>query len=44
MSGGPSQFETFDNKPELEKRGGQPMPESLTKGHQVAQLQNTNGN
>lgn len=40
MSGGPSQFETFDNKPELKKRAGESMPESLTRGHPVAQLQN----
>ena len=28
MAGGPSQLETFDYKPELEKRDGQPMPAS----------------
>jgi len=39
MAGGPSHLETFDNKPELAKRDGQPMPESLTKGQQIAQLQ-----
>jgi hypothetical protein len=39
MSGGPSQFETFDNKPELKWRAGQEMPESLTRGHPLAQLQ-----
>jgi hypothetical protein len=39
MSGGPSQFETFDFKPELAKRDGQPMPESFTKGQPIAQLQ-----
>jgi uncharacterized protein (DUF1501 family) len=39
MSGGPSQFETFDPKPELTKRAGQPIPESLIKGTPVAQLQ-----
>ena len=27
MNGGPSQVDTFDYKPELEKRHGQPMPE-----------------
>jgi hypothetical protein len=39
MAGGPSHLETFDHKPELGKRHGQPMPESLTKGQQLAQLQ-----
>ncbi|MFM8471235.1 MAG: DUF1501 domain-containing protein [Limisphaerales bacterium] len=39
MGGGPSQFETFDPKPKLNKLWGQPMPESLTKGERVAQLQ-----
>ncbi len=39
MAGGPSQFETFYNKPELNKLNGQPFPESLTKGQQLAQLQ-----
>lgn len=39
MAGGPSHLETFDHKPELARRHGQPMPESLTKGQQIAQLQ-----
>lgn len=39
MAGGPSHLETFDHKPELAKRDGQMMPESMTKGQQVAQLQ-----
>ena len=39
MSGGPSHLETFDYKPELKKRDGQPMPESFTKGQPIAQLQ-----
>src|SRR5271163_4308572 len=39
MAGGISQFETFDHKPLLEKLDGQPMPESITKGQQLAQLQ-----
>lgn len=39
MAGGPSQLETFDYKPGLAKMDGQPMPESLTKGQQIAQLQ-----
>jgi hypothetical protein len=40
MAGGPSQFETFDWKPELKKLDGQAFPESFTKGQQLAQLQN----
>lgn len=39
MAGGPSQFETLDYKPMLKKYHGQPFPESLTKGQQLAQLQ-----
>ncbi len=39
MAGGPSHLETFDYKPQLAKLHGQPMPESFTKGQQVAQLQ-----
>ncbi len=39
MSGGPSQLETFDHKPELIRRHGQPMPASFTEGQPVAQLQ-----
>src|SRR5882672_2826472 len=39
MSGGPSHLETFDNKPQLAKLHGQPMPESFTQGQQIAQLQ-----
>jgi hypothetical protein len=39
MAGGPSQFETFDPKPKLAAMHGEPMPESLTKGQQLAQLQ-----
>jgi hypothetical protein len=39
MSGGPSQFETFDNKPELARLDGEPMPESVTDGQPIAQLQ-----
>ena len=41
MAGGPSQCESFDNKPELRKLDGQPFPESLTRGQQLAQLQNS---
>jgi hypothetical protein len=39
MAGGPSQFETFDPKPRLAELHGTPMPESLTRGQQLAQLQ-----
>ncbi|MCC2672026.1 MAG: hypothetical protein K0Q72_4498 [Armatimonadetes bacterium] len=39
MAGGPSQFESLDPKPELNRLNGQPFPESLTKGQQLAQLQ-----
>src|SRR5690606_7566443 len=39
MAGGPSQFETFDEKPKLAELHGQPMPESYTKGQPIAQLQ-----
>jgi hypothetical protein len=39
MAGGPSHLETFDPKPKLAQMDGQPMPESLTKGQQLAQLQ-----
>lgn len=39
MAGGPSHLETLDHKPELAKLNGQGMPESFTKGQQLAQLQ-----
>ncbi len=39
MAGGPSHLETLDYKPKLAEMHGKPMPESLTKGQQVAQLQ-----
>ena len=39
MAGGPSHLETFDPKPKLGEMDGKPMPESLTKGQQLAQLQ-----
>ncbi len=39
MSGGPSQLELFDYKPKLAELDGTPMPESLTRGQQLAQLQ-----
>jgi hypothetical protein len=39
QAGGPSHLETFDHKPKLEEMHGKPMPESFTKGQQIAQLQ-----
>src|SRR5215204_1772461 len=39
MAGGPSQHESFDFKPKLKELNGQPFPESMTKGQQLAQLQ-----
>ena len=39
MAGGPSHLETFDYKPKLAKMHGEPMPESVTKGQPIAQLQ-----
>src|SRR5216117_301768 len=39
QAGGPSHLETFDFKPKLAQMNGQPMPESMTKGQQIAQLQ-----
>jgi hypothetical protein len=39
QAGGPSHLETFDFKPALRKMDGKPMPESMTKGQQIAQLQ-----
>jgi hypothetical protein len=39
MAGGPSHLETFDYKPKLAELDGKPMPESMTKGQQLAQLQ-----
>jgi hypothetical protein len=39
QAGGPSHLETFDPKPKLAALDGQPMPESFTKGQQIAQLQ-----
>ena len=39
MAGGPSHLETFDYKPLLAKLDGQPMPESVTQGQPIAQLQ-----
>ena len=39
QAGGPSHLETFDYKPTLAKMHGQAMPDSFTKGQQIAQLQ-----
>lgn len=39
MAGGPSHLETLDDKPELAKMYGKPMPTSFTKGQPIAQLQ-----
>ena len=39
QAGGPSHLETFDYKPKLAAMNGEPMPESFTKGQQLAQLQ-----
>jgi hypothetical protein len=39
LAGGPSHIETFDHKPVLAKLDGQPMPESVTAGQPIAQLQ-----
>ncbi|TWT93596.1 DUF1501 domain-containing protein [Neorhodopirellula pilleata] len=39
MAGGPSHLETLDYKPKLAEMDGQPMPDSLTAGQPIAQLQ-----
>ncbi|MEP7304988.1 MAG: DUF1501 domain-containing protein [Acidobacteriota bacterium] len=39
QAGGPSHLETFDYKPKLALMQGEPMPDSFTKGQQLAQLQ-----
>jgi len=39
QAGGPSHLETWDPKPKLAELDGKPMPESFTKGQQIAQLQ-----
>jgi len=36
MAGGPSQFELFERKPELQKLHGEPIPESFVKGKRFA--------
>jgi len=40
MAGGPSHLETLDEKPELARMHGKDMPESITQGQPIAQLQN----
>ncbi len=39
MAGGMTHLDTFDEKPKLAELHGKPMPESVTKGQQIAQLQ-----
>jgi Protein of unknown function (DUF1501) len=39
MAGGASHLETFDYKPKLAEMNGKPMPDSITKGQPIAQLQ-----
>ena len=39
MAGGPSHLETFDYKPKLAAMHGKPMPQSITAGQPIAQLQ-----
>jgi hypothetical protein len=39
MAGGMTHLDTFDYKEKLAEMHGQPMPESVTKGQQIAQLQ-----
>src|SRR6266566_4638476 len=39
QAGGPSHLETFDYKPKLAEMNKKQMPESFTKGQQIAQLQ-----
>jgi hypothetical protein len=41
MEGGPSQLDLFDPKPELAKWDGKPLPESITKGLQLAFIKPT---
>ena len=42
MAGGPSHLETLDYKPKLAEMDGKPMPESITRGQPIAQLQGQN--
>lgn len=41
QAGGPPHIDLFDYKPELEKRDGQPTPESLIKGERFAFITGT---
>jgi hypothetical protein len=41
MSGGPSQFETFDDKPVLREQNNKPLPAELSQGVKLAFLQNS---
>ena len=38
MSGGPSQFETFDYKPKLVDMFGQPLPDSVRQGQRLTSM------
>ena len=42
MSGGPSHVDTFDPKPLLTKRHGQPMPAEIIRNHQFAMIKERN--
>jgi len=44
MAGGPSQLDMFEHKPELQKRNGQPIPESFTKGKRFAFMDSSHRN
>lgn len=41
MAGGPSQFESFDDKPKLRELNGKPIPKELTEGIKFAFLQHS---
>ena len=40
MVGGPSQIDTFDYKPELQRRNGQPLPTSIKESFQGTKFSN----
>ena len=44
MAGGPSQLEMFENKPQLTKLNGEPIPESFTKGKRFAFMNSSHRN
>ncbi|MBE7495818.1 MAG: DUF1501 domain-containing protein [Verrucomicrobiaceae bacterium] len=44
MAGGPSQLDMFTRKRELQKRNGQPIPESFTKGKRFAFMDSSHRN